>query len=529
MRACRRPSRENGSQGPKSALGWWTQRFRRPHHGEPFLRHAQAEREAPTRGCPSIGRMRPTAPPFPMETLMFESAVYHARRTCLKNDVGSGLILLLGNDEVGMNYAANTFHFRQDSTFLYFFAVDQPGLAAVIDIDQNTETLYGDDLTVADIVWTGPQPTMADYRKPAGIAANAPMAELEKAIAAAIKQGRKIHFLQPYRAEHTLKITSLLGIKPTMVAAYRSEALHKAVVAQRNIKSVEEVAEIERAVNVSREMYLAAMAAAKPGKFEYEVVAEIIRVAKMRGCDLSFPIICSVHGETLHNHHHGNQMAAGDVFVLDSGVETANKYASDITRTIPVDGTFTTQQRAIYEMVLRAQLAAIAAIKPGVTYKSVHLLAAKSFATDLKAAGLMKGDVDEAVAAGAHAMFFPHGLGHMLGLDVHDLENMGEAYVGYEPGLRTQHAVRPRLPASRAHAPAGVRADGRAGPVLHPAAHRSVEGRENERSVHQLRRGREVPQRPWLPHRGRCGGDRDGESCARAADPEDRRGRRSGV
>jgi Xaa-Pro aminopeptidase len=182
-------------------------------------------------------------------------------------------------------------------------------------------------------------------------------------------------------------------------------------------------------------MYLAAMATAAPGKYEYEVVAEILRVAKARGCDTSFPIICSVHGETLHNHHHGNRMASGDVFVLDSGVETAHKYASDITRTIPVDGTFTTQQRTIYEMVLRAQMTALAAIKPGVTYKSVHLLAAKSFATDLVAAGLMKGHVDEAVAAGAHAMFFPHGLGHMLGLDVHDLENIGEAYVGYEPGL----------------------------------------------------------------------------------------------
>jgi Xaa-Pro aminopeptidase len=366
---------------------------------------------------------------------MFDAAIYRERRNRLKKDVGSGLILLLGNDEVGMNYAANTFHFRQDSTFLYFFAVDLPGVAAVIDVDQNTETLFGDDLTVADIVWTGPQPTIADQCKPAGIASNAPMAELEKRVAEAIAQGRRVHFLKPYRTEHTLKLTALLGIKPTMVASYRSEPLHKAVVAQRNIKSAAEVAEIERGVGVSREMYLAAMAAAKPGKHEYEVVAEIIRVAKARGYDLSFPIICSVHGETLHNHGHANLMQAGDVMVLDSGVETANKYASDITRTIPVGGKFSAQQRLIYEMVLRAQLAAIKAIKPGVPYKEVHLLAARSFATDLKAAGLMKGDVDEAVAAGAHALFFPHGLGHMIGLDVHDLENLGEQYVGYEPGV----------------------------------------------------------------------------------------------
>jgi len=366
---------------------------------------------------------------------MFDAAIYRDRRNRLKKDVGSGLILLLGNDEVGMNYAANTFHFRQDSTFLYFFAVDLPGVAAVIDVDQNTETMFGDDLTVADIVWTGPQPTIADQCKAGGIASSAPMADLEKRIAEAIAAGRRVHFLKPYRTEHTLKLTALLGIKPTMVASYRSEPLHKAVVAQRNIKSAAEVAEIERAVGVSRDMYLAAMAAAKPGKHEYEVVAEIIRVAKARGCDLSFPIICSVHGETLHNHGHANLMQAGDVMVLDSGVETANKYASDITRTIPVGGKFSAQQRLIYEMVLRAQLAAIKAIKPGVPYKDVHLLAARSFATDLKAAGLMKGDVDEAVAAGAHALFFPHGLGHMIGLDVHDLENLGEQYVGYEPGV----------------------------------------------------------------------------------------------
>jgi len=366
---------------------------------------------------------------------MFEPAIYRARRERLKQDVGSGVILLLGNDEVGMNYAANTYHFRQDSTFLYFFAVDLPGLAAVIDIDQGTETLFGDDLTVDDIVWMGPQPTIADNSTPAAIAATAPMGALESYLAAVIAQGRRIHYLKPYRSEHTLKITALVGIKPAMVASYRSEPLHKAIVSQRNIKSAEEVADIERAIAVSREMYLAAMAAAKPGKHEYEVVAEIIRVAKMRGCDLSFPIICSVHGETLHNHHHANLMQAGDVMVLDSGVETPHKNASDITRTIPVGGTFTAQQRLIYEIVLSAQTTAIGAIKPNAPYRDVHMLAAKTIATGLKAAGLMKGDVDEAVAAGAHAMFFPHGLGHMLGMDVHDMENIGEQYVGYGPGV----------------------------------------------------------------------------------------------
>lgn len=366
---------------------------------------------------------------------MFNPEVFRERRARLAKDVGSGLILLLGNDEVGMNYGANTYHFRQDSTFLYFFAVNQPGLSAVIDIDAGTETLFGDDLTVADIVWTGPQPTIADHCRPAGIRSSAPAAQVEDRVTEAIKQGRRVHFLAPYRTEHTLKLARILGLKPGMVPAYRSETLHKAVVAQRNVKSAEEVAEIEFAVGVSREMCLAAMAAAKPGRYEYEVVAEIVRVAYGRGCGLSFPIICSVHGETLHNHHYGNKMNAGDVMVLDSGVETANAYASDITRTIPVGRKFSSQQRSIYEMVLRAQLVAIATIKPGVPYRDVHLLAAKSMATDLKAAGLMKGDVGEAVAAGAHAMFFPHGLGHMMGMDVHDMENIGEQYVGYEPGV----------------------------------------------------------------------------------------------
>jgi Xaa-Pro aminopeptidase len=366
---------------------------------------------------------------------MFDAATYRGRRSRLKTDVGSGLILLLGNDEVGMNYADNTYHFRQDSTFLYFFAVNRPDVAALIDVDRDTETLFGDDLTLADIVWTGPQPTIADLCKPAGIASSAPMAELETRLAAAVAEGRRVHFLKPYRAEHTLKITALLGLKPVMVPSYRSEPLHKAVVAQRNLKSADEVAEIEQAIGVSREMYLTAMAAAKPGRHEYEVVAEIIRIQKARGCELSFPIICSVHGETLHNHQHANLMQAGDLMVLDSGVETAKQYASDITRTIPVGGKFTTQQRLIYDMVLRAQLAAIAAIKPGVPYRDVHLLVSRGFAADLKAAGLMKGDVDEAVAAGAHALFFPHGLGHMLGLDVHDMENIGEQYIGYEPGI----------------------------------------------------------------------------------------------
>ena len=366
---------------------------------------------------------------------MFTPETYRARRARLKKDIGSGLLLFLGNDEVGITYAANVYPFRQDSTFLYFWAVDQPGVSALIDIDQNTETLFGDDQTMADIVWSGPLPTMADRSAPAGIESHAPASELPERLAAAIRQGRRVHFLAPYRAEHTDKLSAWLGIDSAVARDYRSEAFHNAVIAQRSYKSPEEIADLEHAVAISKEMYAAAMRAAQPGKYEYEVVAEITRIPIAHGGRSSFLPICSVHGETLHNPYYRNQLKSGDVMILDSGAETANYNASDITRTIPVGGAFSAQQRLIYEMVLRAQLAAIDAIKPGRKYLDVHLLAAKSFATDLKAAGLMKGDTDEAVAAGAHALFFPHGLGHMLGMDVHDMENLEERLVGYRPGL----------------------------------------------------------------------------------------------
>ena len=365
---------------------------------------------------------------------MFTPATYRDRRARLSKDIGSGLILFLGNEEVGMNYTANVYPFRQDSTFLYFWAVDQPGLAAVMDIEAGTDTLFGDDVTVADVVWSGPQPTLATRGADAAVRDTAPAAALAERVSAALKKGRHVHFLAPYRAEHTLKLAALLSVLPSAVKDKRSVALHRAVAAQRLYKTTEEVADIEFAVDVSREMYAAAMRATRPGKKEHEIVAEIARVVMARGCTYAFPPICSVHGETLHNPFYRNTLNAGDVMVLDSGAETPARNASDITRTIPVSGTFSARQRSIYEAVLRAQMSAIAAIKPGVPYRDVHLGAAKSFVNDLTAMGLMKGNPDEAVAAGAHALFFPHGLGHMMGMDVHDMENIGEDIVGYGPG-----------------------------------------------------------------------------------------------
>ena len=361
-------------------------------------------------------------------------ATYRDRRARLSKDIGSGLVLFLGNDEVGMNYSANIYPFRQDSTFLYFWAVDQPGLAAVIDIEAGTETLFGDDLTVADVVWSGPQPAIADRAAQAGVKGTAPSSELADRISAATAKGRPVHFLAPYRGDHTVKIAALTGIAPESIREKRSVPFHQAVANQRLYKSAEELQEIETAVDVSREMYAAAMHAVRPGKKEHEIVAEIARVVMARGCTYAFPPICSVHGETLHNPFYRNRLSDGDWMVLDSGAETPSHYASDLTRTIPVNGTFSSQQRAIYEAVLRAQMGAIAAVKPGVPYRDIHLGAAKSFANDLTALGLMRGHADEAVAAGAHALFFPHGLGHMMGLDVHDMENIGEDIVGYGPG-----------------------------------------------------------------------------------------------
>jgi Xaa-Pro aminopeptidase len=366
---------------------------------------------------------------------MSTPVTYRDRRARLSKALGSGLVLFLGNDEVGMNYAANVYPFRQDSSFLYFWALDQPGLAAVIDIEARTETVFGDDVTVADVVWSGPQPTLKSRAAEAGAKKTAASDKLADVVQTAVKKKRAVHFLAPYRAEHVVKLAVLTGIKPDKLREKRSLAFHNAVAAQRLYKTPEEIADIEMAVDVSRGMYAAAMRAAKPGLKEHQIVAEIANVVTARGCTYAFPPICSIHGETLHNPFYRNTLSAGDVMVLDSGAETPSRNASDITRTIPIGGTFSSQQRSIYESVLRAQMGAIAAIKPGVSYRDVHLGAAKSFVNDLTSMGLMKGNADEAVAAGAHALFFPHGLGHMMGMDVHDMENLGEDIVGYGPGL----------------------------------------------------------------------------------------------
>lgn len=363
---------------------------------------------------------------------MFSSDIYIRRREHLKKQVGSGVILFLGNDESPMNYAANTFSFRQDSSFLYFFGLDFPGLAAVIDIDNDREILFGYDYTIDDIVWMGPQQTMQEKAHQVGVRYAEPTGNLADKIKKAIQGGQRVHFLPQYRAENTLKIERLTGIQTWMIKDYASTALIKAVVAQRSVKSAAEIAEIESALALSSEMYQLALQIIKPGRYEKEVAGAVEGLLLSKGSAISFPVIFTIHGEILHGHSHENLMQAGQMVVLDSGAESPRHYASDITRTFPVSGKFTPLQRDIYQVVLAAQEQAIAMMQPGVRYKEVHLHAARVIANGMKQLGFMKGNTDDAVAAGAHALFFPHGLGHMLGLDVHDMEGLGENLIGYD-------------------------------------------------------------------------------------------------
>jgi Xaa-Pro dipeptidase len=344
----------------------------------------------------------------------------------------SGLLLFLGNEDSPMNYKNNTFSFHQDSTFLYYWGLDSPSLAAVIDLDESKETIFGDDPTVDEIVWTGPQVMTKEKGLNVGISATMPSSRLAEVVNEAVRKGRKIHFLRQYRADNLLKIESLVDIPSRQVNTSASVVFHKAVIQQRSVKAKEEIEQIEIAVDITRDMQMTAMKISRPGKYEYEVSGVMNGIAIARGGNLAFPIIFSVHGETLHNEGHGNKMKRGDIVVNDSGAESSLHYAGDLTRTFPVSGKFTHRQMEIYEIVLQAQKKSINMVAPGVRYKDVHLTSCRTLAAGLKDLGLMKGDTEEAVQAGAHAMFFQCGTGHMMGLDVHDMENLGEELIGYD-------------------------------------------------------------------------------------------------
>ena len=367
---------------------------------------------------------------------MFDAKTYIRRRDFLKKQIPSGLILLLGNDDSPMNYAANPYPFRQDSTFLYFFGLDTPKLAALIDMDEKQDTVYGDDIEIEDIIWMGYLPTVQERAAAAGVKQTAPFKDLAPRLRDALAKGRPVHYLPPYRPEIFMRIESLLGIKPEDAKAKSSPGLIKAVAAQRSIKSDEEVAQIEIALKTTFKMYVTAMHMAQPGIYERDIAGRIDGLAIVGGGLTAFPTILTKNGQILHNHSHGNKLKKGDLLVVDAGGQSPLGYAADITRTIPVGGKFTAAQKDVYEIVLKAQETAIKSMKPGVRYRDIHLQTARVIVGGLKALGLMKGDVEEAVLQGAHALFFPHGLGHMLGLDVHDMENLGENFIGYDEGIQ---------------------------------------------------------------------------------------------
>ena len=367
---------------------------------------------------------------------MFKPEVYIDRRKKLKQQVGSGVVLLLGNGESPMNYPANTYHFRQDSTFLYYFGLDLPGCAAIIDIESGEELLFGDDFTVEDIVWMGPQQPFSEMAKRAGVNRTFPASGFEEKVRKIKGDKRKVYYIPQYRAENAVKIAGFLGIPLAEVNKNVSVELIRAVAGQRGIKSGEEVREIETALDIAYDMYGLAMKLAKPGVYEYEVAGAMEGLRSARGSESPFPTILTVHGEVLHGHSHCNRMKAGDLLVIDAGAESPLHYASDSTRTIPVNGRFSSLQKDIYGIVLAAHQAAVTMMRPGVLFRDVHLRAAGVIAEGMKRLGFMKGDTDEAVKGGAHALFFPHGLGHLLGLDVHDMENLGEDLVGYDATVK---------------------------------------------------------------------------------------------
>jgi len=367
---------------------------------------------------------------------MFQKEVYINRRKRLTEEVKNGIILLPGNQDAPFNYPANIYTFRQDSAFLYFFGINQANIAGFIDVDSGEQIIFGDELTIDDIIWMGSLPTIKKQADDVGITKTLPMCELQKHLNTAILKGRKIHFLPAYRQKTKHQLATLLGMKCDNINNYKSEELIKAVVKLRSKKDKYEIAEISKMVDVAYLMHTTAMKMAKPGVVEREIAGAIQGISLANGGPVSFPVIVTTNGQTLHNNYYGNTLKEGRFLVTDAGAESTMSYASDITRSTPVGGKFSTRQKEIYEIVLKANFEAIKDIKIGKPYRETHLLSAKIIAQGLKDLGIMKGNVDEAVAAGAHALFYPHGLGHMLGLDVHDMEGLGENYVGYNNDIQ---------------------------------------------------------------------------------------------
>ena len=367
---------------------------------------------------------------------MFKSEVYNNRRARLHKLMKSGLALFIGNVDAPMNYPANTYHFRQDSDFLYFFGLDLQGLTGLMDFDSGKDWIFGNDVDMDDIIWMGPQPKVKELAAKCSVTSVAQVSKLESVIREAVLKKRTIHFLPPYRAETKMTLGSLLKENPCQMKTLSSTDLIKAVISMRSIKEQIEIDEIVKAIGIAYEMHITAMKMCKPGMKEQEIFGAIEGIALAKGGGTSFPIILSINGQTLHNHNHGNILTKGRMMVTDAGAETNLHYSSDITRTTPVGGKFNRKQKDIYEIVLKANTESIKSAGPGMSNRDLHLNACRIIASSLKDLGFMKGDVDEAVAEGAHALFMPHGLGHMMGLDVHDMEALGENYIGYNDQVK---------------------------------------------------------------------------------------------
>ena len=367
---------------------------------------------------------------------MFSKETYVRRRSELKKLVGNGLIILFGNNEAPANYPANTYSpMRQDSSFLYYFGQHRDGLVGVIDIDSDTELLLGDDIDVEDIVWMGFTPSVADLATEVGITKTAPMKELKTICDKAIAQKQTIHFLPPYRHDTKIQIMDLLGIHPSQQKERASLQLIKAVVKMRSTKEPQEIAAIERACDVGYAMHTTAQLLIRPGVTERFIGGQVDGIARSLAQGVSFATIFTQHGEIMHGSPSDNCLEAGRLALCDAGCEL-DDYCSDNTRTMPVNGKFTQRQKEIYSIVEACHDYVLEVAKPGVKYADVHFAVCRLMTERLKELGLMKGDTDEAVAAGAHAMFLPHGLGHMMGMDVHDMEGLGQIYVGFDEETR---------------------------------------------------------------------------------------------
>lgn len=350
--------------------------------------------------------------------------------------VGHGLIVLMGNNESPMNYPSNTYKFRQDSSFLYFFGQHRDGLVGVIDADSGAETLLGDEIDIDDIVWYGEVTSVVQMAEECGVAHTAPMAALTEMVVQAQKAGRKVHFLPPYRHETMIRLHDLLGIHPSQQRDAASQELIQAVIQLRLVKSAEEIEELERAAAIGYEMHTTAMRLCRPGVTEAYIGGVLDGIAASHGSMVSFQSIVSMHGEILHGYPSARPLEAGRLLLCDAGAETREHYCSDHTRTTPISGTFTQRQKDIYNIVVDCHDLALTHARPGVRWWDVHYDVCRLMTNRLKDLGLMKGDTEAAVQAGAHALFLPHGLGHAMGMDVHDMEGLGQTFVGYDEETR---------------------------------------------------------------------------------------------